>query len=53
MVLRNKTLKEQLTLQKSQIAGRLLSRQAKNDNLDEQIKDAQAENDTLQTASLN
>ena len=48
MVLRNKTLKEQLTLQKSQIAGRLLSRQAKNDNLDEQIKDAQAENDALQ-----
>ncbi|MDY6351624.1 MAG: chromosome segregation protein SMC [Lachnospiraceae bacterium] len=47
MVMRNKTLKEQLTLQKSQIAGRMLSRQAKNKDLADQIRNTSDEDQAL------
>ena len=47
LVVKNKALKEQLTLQKSQTAARLLSRQQKSSDLDEQIEQAKKDNAEL------
>lgn len=47
LVLKNKALKEQLSLQKSQTAARLLSRKEKNSDLDGQIEQATKDNEAL------
>lgn len=48
LVAKNKALKEQLTLRKSQTAARLLSRKEKNSDLDEQIAEARREDESLE-----
>lgn len=47
LIVKNKALKEQLTLQKSQTAARLLSRQQKSSDLDEQIEQAKREDEEI------